>query len=357
MQRLALLLVVACSTVLLPDRLRAHSQPYSWIDLVAEHDSLRGEVTAHIVDVAHELGLADPSVLLDSTALATHAEAIRAVMARRLILRADGEAIPCRFGGVVALSEKSCVRIAVACPPPAAASLEIVGPLFDWESTHETYVNVRVDGRLAVQDLLDHDHRLTRWNTGGKRDLGRVLARFVREGVHHIFIGPDHILFLIGLLLCGGTIRRLTRIVTAFTVAHSITLAAATLGWVHPPARAVEPLIALSIIVVGIENLLSEGKSRDLRAAFAFAFGLVHGFGFASVLGELALPADALGIALVSFNIGVELAQLAIVLCVAPLLAWVRSQRPSWSPWVVRLGSFGVIAAGGYWLVERLIAR
>ena len=138
------------------------------------------------------------------------------------------------------------------------------------------------------------------------------MRRFVPAGVHHILIGPDHLLFLVGLLLLGGTIRQLLAVVTAFTVAHSITLSLAALNIVTPPARIIEPAIALSIVYVGADNLLVRG-GRDVRAWIAFAFGFIHGFGFANVLREMDLPARALGWSLFSFNVGVEIGQLLVV--------------------------------------------
>ena len=108
-------------------------------------------------------------------------------------------------------------------------------------------------------------------------------------GIHHILIGPDHLLFLVGLLLLGGTIRQLLLVVTSFTLAHSITLSLAALNIVSPPARIIEPAIALSIVYVGADNLLARG-GRDVRAWIAFAFGFIHGFGFANVLREMDLP-------------------------------------------------------------------
>ncbi|MEO5987784.1 MAG: HupE/UreJ family protein [Candidatus Eisenbacteria bacterium] len=344
------------AALLVTTRADSHSQPFSWIDLVAAPDSLRGEVTAHIVDLAHELGVADPEVLASGAGIRAHETELRTVFAKRLDLRGDGTRLAVAFGRMTPVPEKHAVRVSVALARPKASTLEVHGPLFTWEDTHETYVNLRVNGRLEVQDLLDQGHLEARWETGARRDPAQVVFRFIREGIHHIFIGPDHILFILGLLLLGGSLQQLARIVTAFTLAHSVTLALATLGWVQPSARVIEPLIALSIVVVGIENLRAEGGRRDLRAPLAFAFGFVHGFGFASVLRELSLPTDALGIALVSFNIGVELAQMSIVLTVAPLLARLRIWRPAAGPWVLRVGSLGVIAAGGFWLVQRLLA-
>ncbi len=121
-----------------------------------------------------------------------------------------------------------------------------------------------------------------------------VLRAFVPIGVRHILIGPDHVLFLIGLLLLGGPWMALVRIVTAFTLGHSLTLSLAVLGVITPPASIVEPAIALSILFVGADNL-KRGTGRDVRAWVALAFGLVHGFGFANVLREFWLPREALG--------------------------------------------------------------
>jgi hypothetical protein len=118
----------------------------------------------------------------------------------------------------------------------------------------------------------------------------------------------------------------------------------------------IEPVIALSIVIVGVENLLAQKLHRDWRAGIAFGFGFVHGFGFASVLRDFGLPREALGTSLFAFNVGVEIGQAAIVLTVAPLLALVRARRPRYAATVVAAGSICVIAAGGFWFVERVLA-
>src|SRR5207244_3237601 len=156
--------------------------------------------------------------------------------------------------------------------------------------------------------------------------------RFLVLGIEHIFTGYDHIAFLIGLLLLGGSFKELVQIVTAFTVAHSITLALATLAIVNPTPRIIEPLIAASIVYVAAENLwaLRRGTSASAlrhRWMLTFAFGLVHGFGFATVLRELHLPRSGLAAALVTFNLGVEVGQVCIVALAVPLLAALRRTR------------------------------
>jgi hydrogenase/urease accessory protein HupE len=179
------------------------------------------------------------------------------------------------------------------------------------------------------------------------------VRRFVAEGIHHILIGPDHILFLVGLLLLGGSIRRLAVVVSAFTVAHSVTLSLAALQLVSPPASLVEPLIALSIVYVGVDNLVVKG-GRDVRVWIAFAFGFVHGFGFASVLREMDLPARALGWSLFSFNLGVEIGQLFVVAVVASALAALRHRSEAAGRRLAVAGSLGVVIAGTFWFVQRV---
>jgi hydrogenase/urease accessory protein HupE len=175
----------------------------------------------------------------------------------------------------------------------------------------------------------------------------------VLAGLHHIVVGPDHLLFLFGLLLLGGALRQLALMVTAFTLAHSLTLSLAVLAVFSPSARLVEPAIALSVVYVGADNLLARG-GRDLRAWIAFGFGLVHGFGFASVLREMDLPRRALGWSLFSFNVGVEIGQLLVVLAVASALAAVRARSEQAGRRFAVAGSIVVIGAGTFWFVQRL---
>ena len=170
----------------------------------------------------------------------------------------------------------------------AIGELEFIGPLFPFVANHQTYVNVYAGDRLLTQDVLTNDHRTARAFASGPTGAWAVLRTFIVAGVRHIAIGPDHILFVLGLLLLGGGLARILKVVTAFTLAHSLTLAIAALGWVHAPARVIEPAIALSIVFVAFETLRSRGRPTDLRAPLAFGFGLVHGFGFAGVLADSA---------------------------------------------------------------------
>jgi hydrogenase/urease accessory protein HupE len=188
-------------------------------------------------------------------------------------------------------------------------------------------------------------------------------GRFFRLGVEHIFTGYDHLAFLLGLLLLGGTVSQLAAIVSSFTVAHSVTLALAALGLVALPASLVEPTIAASVVAVAAENLwaLRPGADSATRVQEAigrrwkltFAFGLVHGFGFASVLRELALPRAALLAGLVSFNVGVECGQLLLVLVAVPLLRALRGRGAVRLPGSPAL-SWSIGALGLLWLGQRV---
>ena len=183
--------------------------------------------------------------------------------------------------------------------------------MFPYDPQHQTFLNI-YEGEALTQAILGGRHREFEYFAGTRQGACAVVRKFLPAGVHHILIGPDHLLFLVGLLLLGGSIRQLAMIVTAFTVAHSITLSLAALNIVSPPARLIEPAIALSIVYVGADNLLVR-DGRDVRAWIAFAFGFIHGFGFANVLREMDLPARALGWSLFSFNVGVEIGQLLVV--------------------------------------------
>ena len=175
---------------------------------------------------------------------------------------------------------------------------------------------------------------------------------FLTLGVEHIVTGYDHLLFLFALLMMAPGLRQAALLITSFTVAHSVTLGLATLNLVHLPSKYVEPLIAASIVYVGIENLVRRDGLRG-RWLLTFAFGLVHGFGFASVLRELGVSSGTTGIAmpLLSFNLGVETAIAAMAL---PLIWWAR-KSPAGLRYGVPICSSVVIALGGWWLLERTI--
>jgi len=227
-----------------------------------------------------------------------------------------------------------------------AGKMVLTAPIFPDIPSEKTLVSVLRDGQPFGETILDADSGPT---TVGETTT-QALTRFVPIGIEHILLGPDHIAFLLALLLPGGRFRALVTVITGFTISHSITLALAVLRLVTPVPWLVEGIIALSIVAAAGENLLSKGETRTtVRALYAAGFGLVHGFGFAGALGDTGLPHHALGWALGGFNIGVEIGQLAIVVVVVPLLAKLSNRALA-----VKYGSMVIMAAGLFWTVQRL---
>ena len=220
-------------------------------------------------------------------------------------------------------------------------------------SGHRQLVSVRgIDGQLLAERMLDAA------TTEVVAALDRsatapAAASFLWLGVEHIAGGFDHLLFVAALLLGVRRTADAVKTVTAFTVAHSVTLVASTLGWVQLPPAVAEPLIAASIMYVAAENIVRGGERS--RAGLTSVFGLVHGFGFAGALRELGVGANGGGIAmpLAAFNLGVEAGQVAVVIVLMPTLARLRAYPPA-ALRAATAGSALVFVAGTYWLVERV---
>ena len=171
-------------------------------------------------------------------------------------------------------------------------------------------------------------------------------------GIEHILTGYDHLVFLFGLIVVGGRLRSTIVALTAFTIAHSITLGLSALGVWSPGPSIVEPAIALSIAYVGVENWFV--KNIDRRWLITFPFGLVHGFGFAGALREIALPAGQVPVALAAFNGGVEVGQLLVLAAIVPALALLR-RRVWFASYGVQFASGIVAIAGAVWFVARIV--
>jgi hydrogenase/urease accessory protein HupE len=187
-----------------------------------------------------------------------------------------------------------------------------------------------------------------------------VAGEYLRLGVEHILGGVDHLLFVLALLLITRGFGRLVKTVTAFTVAHSITLALATLGLVHVPQRPVEAVIALSIVFVAAE-IVHARRGREGMAArapwmVAFTFGLLHGFGFAGALSEIGLPAGHIPLALFFFNVGVEVGQLLFIAAVLSLVALVRHLRLPLPGWAELVPPYAIGSVAMFWVLQRIAA-
>jgi hydrogenase/urease accessory protein HupE len=352
--RTALLLVVL---VRLVAPIYAHPVPYSYLDLRLgqSQGQVEGSLVAHITYLARELNVTPAEALLDPATLESKKEAILSILRPGILLAADGQAIDLKLLRVEPLPDRQAVALHLRFDTKSfPAVLGIRCSLFTHEPEHQTFLNIYEEGLLADQEILDTDHTTIDYYTGSRQVALAVVKKFIPLGIYHIFTGPDHILFIVGLLLMGGSLLRLLTIVTAFTIAHSVTLSLAALDVVNPPARLIEPAIALSIIYVGIDNLMVGKSGWDVRAWIAFFFGLVHGFGFAGVLREFGLPRQALGWSLFSFNFGVEIGQVCIVVVVASLLAALRNRNKELGQRIATIGSVIVILAGSYWFIQRV---
>ena len=295
-------------------------------------------------------GSFDPDELLAA------APRVHAYLAATMKVMQEGHALPATFGplqvwtdpdgnpflettATVPLAEHGLQQLTIACD------------LFhDLSPSYQTIGFITIAGRsenFVFRNGAEYEASFAA--SGGHANLV-AFGQFVRMGVLHIFTGYDHIAFLLGVVLIGGTFRSLVKIVTSFTVAHSITLALAALNIVSIPSRIVESGIALSIMYIALENLFF--SQFDRRWLVTFFFGLVHGFGFASALREVRLPSGMLGTALFSFNLGVELGQVAIVAILLPLL-W-QLARTRYRNVVVRAASLAIFFLGSFWFWQRV---
>ena len=261
------------------------------------------------------------------------------------------------------------LSLSAQCPSLTSALKARYSLLFDVDPTHRGLVQWIAPGSTEAQALVFG-------NESGEQSLAlqpagawETLRQYMLDGVWHIWIGYDHILFLLALLLpsvlvrqagqwapaprIGGAAKEVIKVVTAFTLAHSITLSLAALGLISLPSRLVESAIAASVVVAALSNLFGAVESK--RWMMAFAFGLLHGFGFASVLADLGLPKNALVLALVGFNVGVELGQLAIVAVFLPLAFGLRGTA-FYRVGVLKGGSLVVALLATWWLVQRAFA-
>ena len=225
---------------------------------------------------------------------------------------------------------------------------------------HREYFKLtNAEGKTIAERLLDINNNFAQISAGElSAGLGKwhTFKQFTMLGIEHILLGFDHLCFLAALLLAANSLGSVVKIITSFTIAHSITLALAALNIVNISPAFVEPMIAVSIIYVGLENVWRRGQEIEGRWLLTFAFGLIHGFGFASVLRELNIGASGSGLAipLVSFNLGVEIGQLAVAALFWGII-WKIRKTEIFKTRLVPAFSILVAIAGAYWLIERTL--
>jgi len=274
------------------------------------------------------------------------------VIRTRILLRANGtrcEPGPGRLLPSTFDAPTFTAQVDFACGS-AVRELLVLDNIFDvLGPDHHTLA--KVDAPSGIQQFaFAPDSRQARFVLDDRGGRAGAAGSFLVLGIHHILSGYDHLLFLLGLLLPGVGLLSLTKIITAFTIAHSVTLSLAVLQVVSLPDRLIEAVIALSIAFVAAENLfLKPAVSR--RWVVSFCFGLVHGFGFSSALRELGLPAHGLLLSLLGFNIGVEVGQGLVVAVGLPLLLLLRRTR--WESRAVLTSSLAILLVGLVLFVER----
>jgi hypothetical protein len=312
-------------------------------------DKLNYRLTLIATEQEEEMGRA---LLAASDGNAAAAAKVAQAMRDYARFSVDGDA--CKPGRITVQGSRAgdgkvVLEMALACPK-AVGRLAIRD---DWPEVlgghFQTVMSVRIPGRPSVEFAFVEDKRSATVELSGGTSTGWL--SFIAMGAEHILSGPDHLLFLLALLALARGFWPIVKIVTGFTIAHSITLSLAALGVVEVPARIVEPLIAATIVWVAVENLAFPSGAR-WRWLIAATFGLVHGLGFASALTELGLPRDAMVRALIGFNVGVELGQLAFVAVVMPAVVWLA--KPGRFTVLPQALSIVVALAGAFWLVERL---
>ena len=355
MKPIRLLLLLAGLIGLSLSVLKAHEEPTSYIDLTLESSGATATITASTIDLSHSFPDMQPDMLLDQPTVDARAAELFALIQKGLQVSSNSVEFTGQLEEISVIAERGDLHFEIHYPWTAAPdSLELECKLFTYDPNHKTFLNIYRSDEVIRQEVFTTDHQHAKFATGTVQGILPVIWEFTIQGIHHIFIGPDHILFVIGLMLLGGKMGQLLKIVTAFTVAHSVTLCLATFRIVTPPANIIEPIIALSIVFVGIHALLGR-SSNDPRLLFAFLFGLIHGFGFANVLQEMMLPRQALGWSLFAFNFGIELGQACIVLAIVPILALLRRYSELLSERVITSGALTVTTAGAFWFFQRII--
>lgn len=347
----------------------AHKPSDSYLSLSVQHDQIVGQWDIALRDLDNAIGLdGDGNGQITWGEVRRKHDAISAYALSRLTLSTDNQ--PCKTQVLDQLIDNhtdgaySVLRFRADCGAPIAQLSADYRLLFDIDAQHKGLLRLTQGGQTSTaifsQDRPTQDFALV------ERSVWNQSRQFIHEGTWHIWLGFDHVLFLLALLLPAVLIRKegkwqaasefsgvcwnVVSIVTAFTLAHSLTLSLATLDVVRLPSRLVESTIAASVVLAGLGNLYPMITSR--RWMVAFGFGLIHGFGFAAVLTDLGLPQDSLLLSLVSFNVGVELGQLAIVAAFLPL-AYLLRRSWSYPRLVLTGGSLAVIAIALVWFTER----
>ncbi|MDF0645414.1 MAG: HupE/UreJ family protein [Nitrospira sp.] len=364
-------LILALVVALLSQPAWAHKPSDSYLALTVQGDRIHGQWDIALRDLNDAIGLdADNDGAITWGEVQANHGGIATYALSRLRLQSQGAA--CRTAVTDHLIDRhtdgayAVLRLTAMCPANIIQLAIDYRLLFDLDAQHKGLL--RLTHKDKTQTSIFSQDSPSRSFSMGDTSGWPQLGQYLHEGVWHIWQGFDHVLFLLVLLLpavlvrvdrhwqavedLSSAVREVVAIVTAFTVAHSLTLSLATLGIIQLPSRLVESAIALSVAIAALANLYPTMLRR--RWFVAFGFGLIHGFGFAGVLSDLGLPQDSLLLSLVGFNVGVEIGQLAIVALFLPL-AYTFREASTYQPIVVQAGSVVVMLVALVWLVERAL--
>lgn len=328
----------------------AHQQGVSYSDVEVGEGRVRYDLVLSTHDLTADV---DGDGVLTNEEVVSAYPQLRRVLERAVMIEAGGRACPLVLQDF-SIEPRELVLFRLRGPCPDATPVRVVVRLLMLSAVDGyNLAKIRAAGVFTEHIFTRAVSEATVGREGSSAEgLGSTFRRFFLLGIEHIATGYDHILFLVALLLVGGGLRSLVAIVTAFTVAHSVTLSLAVLDIVQLPPRLVESAIALSIAWVAVENILID-QSRG-RWRITFAFGLMHGFGFASILRGLNLPREGLITSLLAFNLGVEAGQLVVVLLSWPLV--ILAQRSRHRRVLIGLFSGAILVLALWWFIERAFA-
>jgi hydrogenase/urease accessory protein HupE len=341
----------------------AHDPGLSSVDLTLQAHNVTAKVTFSLQDIEALVPMDS-----DQDAEVTLAEQqaakpkIAEWVAQGIQLRLDGEVVPPTAAGEVNFDDKNNAQIDLQYDKAASQDIQLqVNYLSKLPKGHKEFVTLQshtgkhlTEKMLSQQDSTLNFSLPTTEQAGTAETKSVTFSEFLLLGIEHIVTGYDHLLFLFTLLVVTREFWAAFKIITFFTIAHSITLGLAGLNIVNIASEIVEPLIAATIVYVGVENILrAEPKGRQW---LTFFFGLIHGFGFAAVLREMGISSYETGIMvpLFSFNLGVEVGQIAVATVALPIIWWLH-KKPQVEPRLTPVCSILASLAGAYWLIERTL--